>query len=166
MVEIVALLISAGALTLSWLAFKRAKKYQEFEHEQRLQISGERISESASGHDPAFSFSANLENRGLKPIDVKSVWIDYGHEKDESLRYKYHVKGQFYLPAGDSEVISFSLSSSDFFATLSKFKIDQCFFFLRIELDGVGKETLTKRRRLTGIGRGTGTIVVHSGETL
>lgn len=165
-VELITLLIAGAALALSWVAFYRTNKFREFEYEQRIQVTNEHTSGSTSDHDTTFAYRANLDNRGLKPVKINSIWIDYGHETLQEQRYKYHERGHFYLRPGDSEQIVFRLSDDDFNATLLKFEIEKCHFFLRIESEGVDKKTFTKVRALGGIGKDSATLVVHGGEIL
>ena len=164
--ELTTLLMAGAALVLSCVAFYRTNKFRDFEYEQRIQLTDEHVSGSTSGHDPTFAYRANVDNRGLKPVKINSIWIDYGHEILQERRYKYHVRGHFYLRPGDSEEISFRLSDADFNSTLSKFEIEKCHFFLRIESEGVGKKNSTKVRALGGIGKNSATMVVHAGDIL
>ena len=67
----VSMVISLVAIAIAFASFYRTtrlQRLQESEYAATLQITGESISGQGSSKNDAFSYEANLENWGLKPV--------------------------------------------------------------------------------------------------
>ena len=47
-------------------------------------------------------YKAEIENRGSKPVEIASIYLDYGARDDPDKRMKYSVAGKMYLSAGQN----------------------------------------------------------------
>ena len=91
---VLSLLISVASITLAFVSFKRTKVFQEHEYAPRLQLINEEMvcaSPTLTNH-PAVTYSAEVENKGLKPVQIDSIWLDYGAAVDAQKRMKYSVR--------------------------------------------------------------------------
>jgi hypothetical protein len=97
-----ALLISLISIVLAYVSFKRTKIFQEYEYAPRLQLNEElpEFSSQSLVHRPAIRYTAEIENRGSKPVEIESIYLDYGHRDDSSKRMRYSVAGEMYLSPG------------------------------------------------------------------
>lgn len=79
-ISIAALFISVASIILSFISFKRTRIFQEYEYAIRLQMSDERLTFGTESlpNLPALSYAASIENRGIKPIKIKSIHLNYG----------------------------------------------------------------------------------------
>lgn len=138
--------ISIVALSISILSFVRSSRYQSYDYSERLQILNECISQSSPSFTNAFSYSAKIENRGLKPVEIDNVWIDYGSQDEIKKRLKHNITGRFYLSPSQAKEITFQLDRKDMKETMERFNINKCIFFLRVEYKTVyGKITCAVR---------------------
>ncbi len=163
---VVSLVISLISAFIAGVSFLRTMKLQEFDYATRLQVVDESIVGQGPGSDDAFSYEANLENHGIKPVKVDSVYIDYGSKESMNKRLKYHVEGEFYLVSGEKRKISFQLKKNDFNEALKKFEITQCYFYLRICFQSSTGKNIEATRSLVGLGENSTTIIVNRGEIL
>jgi hypothetical protein len=76
-----ALLISLISIVLAYVSFKRTKIFQEYEYAPRLQLNEElpEFSSQSLVHRPAIRYTAEIENRGSKPVEIESIYLDYGN---------------------------------------------------------------------------------------
>jgi len=146
--SIVVSLVSTGIAIAS---FRRSRKLQNFDYATRLQLGDEAIIDG--GPDPldVFSYSAQLENHGLKTVQVERVYIDYGGDSRGS-GYKHCVEGRFHLSPNAKRLIQFALKKPEYQDALEKFKIHECFFRLRVRYMNATGGVVETSRRLLAIG--------------
>lgn len=163
---VVSLVVSFVSAGIAVASFNRTRKLQEFDYAARLQVADESIYGQGPGPDDAFTYEANIENRGQKPVKVDSVYLDYGGKESLNKRLKHYVEGEFYLGAGEKRKISFRLRKNDFNEALKKFEIDQCYFYLRVRFFSPTGTIIETTRPLMGLGENSNTIFARKGEIL
>ena len=164
--ESLAILISLIALLLSYLAYRRSGRYQEFEFRPRLEVASEKIQFSTPSFTTAFQYEATLANQGLKPVDIERVYMDYGSGDDPGKRVKHVVEGGFTLRPGESRPLSFGLSWIEVEQLKSKFGISDCKFFLRLQYRTVAGHMTEAQRSLGGHNDAGTTFMVQAGNRL
>lgn len=162
-VSLVIFLVSVG---IAFAKFWRTRRLQKFDYAARLQLADESLYGQGPGENNAFTYEANLENRGLKPVRIDSVYLDYGSKDAHDRRYKHHVEGEFYLGVTEKRKVSFQLTKKNFHETLQKFGIDQCYFYLRVRFHTSTGTIVETRRPLIGLGENSTIIFAHKGEIL
>lgn len=165
------MVISLVAIAIAFASFyttTRLQRLQGSDYVAKLQIVDESISISGQGFskNDAFSYEANLGNRGVKPVRIDSVYLDYGSMDSQNKRYKHQVEGEFYIGPDEKRKASFRLSKKNFREALQKFKIDQCYFYLRVRFYTPTGTIVEKTRPLMGLGERSTTFFVHEGEIL
>jgi hypothetical protein len=129
-----AFLLSLISIVIAYLSFKRTKVFQEYEYAPRLQLNDE-LSHfgSRSLQDiPTITYSAEIENRGSKPVEVESIYLDYGARYEPDKRMKYSVEGQMYLSPSQKHNINVTVDWSQVQEMKERFNINQAMFFLRV----------------------------------
>lgn len=125
-----------SVITLYFIIKKyfRKKKFQDYDYSTRLQILDEELTHgSPSLKDiPALSYQAKIENRGLKPIKIDSLCIDYGDKIDSNKRMKRHIDGELYLSPEKKHEFGIEISWVNVEQMKKRFNINQCFFFFRV----------------------------------
>jgi hypothetical protein len=131
---VLSLLISTASIILAYVSFKRTKVFQEQEYAPRLQLINEKVEAGSRGlpDRPALTYSAYIENRGLKPVEIAGIWLDYGANDDAQKRMKYVVVGEMYLGAGQKHEIQKAVSWSQIEEMNRRYGIEQAMFFLRV----------------------------------
>ncbi len=76
------LLLSVVSVILAIVSFRRSKIFQEHEYAVRLQVTNEQAifgnPASTKLSDRAIGYFATIENRGLKPVRIDRIYLDYG----------------------------------------------------------------------------------------
>ncbi len=153
--------ISIIALVVSVLSFLRTNKYQEYEYAVRLQLANARTTCNSLSHpDAIFTYDANLENRGLKPVEIVRVDFACGKLFDlDKCDIKTQV-GRTHLAPGTFVEINFKISGKEMLAIENKYSITECAIFMMIKYkDRAGVET-EKRSLVGGFGKGNIPIFV------
>jgi hypothetical protein len=130
-----AFIVSLVSIWIAYKSFQRTKVFQEYEYAPRLQLNEEEGVAFASQtlvHLPAIRYKADIENRGSKPVEIASIYLDYGARDDPDKRMKYSVAGKMYLSAGQKYEIDVQRSWNDIADMKERFNIDQAMFFLRV----------------------------------
>jgi len=126
-------------------------------------IEGEEIRGRRTGE--VFSYSAELVNLGIKPVEIDRIYIDYGGDRLEA-SWHFHVEGNSRIPPGGRLRIDFSLTEKDYQATLAKFGLQQCLFRLRVRYFNIAGGTVEAQRKLMAIGPGEITFYAQRGDAL
>jgi len=129
-----ALLVSLVSIGLAYISFRRTKIFQEYEYAPRLQLNeeGTELSSQSLVNTPAIRYTAEIENRGSKPVQIKSIYLDYGARDDAEKRMKYSVAGEMYLNTGQKYELEVERSWTDIAEMKERFSINQAMFFLRV----------------------------------
>ncbi len=144
-----ALLFSLINLYLYYSFQSKLDIYQDYDYAIRLQLSNERIifGRKEIDDDPVLTYSATLENSGMKTIDVDSVYMDYGDGMDLNKRMKHVIEKSFFLKSGQQKDIHVAILWKDIDAMKKRFNVDEAMFFLRVVVNspnGVKKESVRK----------------------
>ena len=159
--EILSLLIAAASLIISLISFHRTSRYQHFEYAPRLEIVDNLDLRTG------VMYRAEIENKGMKPIGVKTVFIESGSRADSKMRLHHIVKGPFYLGPDGTEEIEFQMSQSKVEEIRQEFQVPECFFFLRVVYHTAMGNIVEVTRELGGYDEeGNKTIMIHIGRTL
>ena len=114
-------------------SYFRTKKFQDYDYSPRLQILDEELTYgSPSLKDIPLSYQAKIENRGLKPIKIDRLCIDYGDKIDSNKRMSRHIDGELYLSPEKKHEFGIEISWVDVEQMKRCFNIDQCFFFFKV----------------------------------
>lgn len=162
--SMLSMLLSLVSTGIAIASFRRSRKLQGFDYATRLQLGDEEIIDGGLGALDVFSYSAQLENHGLKPVQVEGVYIDYGGDSPESC-FKHNVEGRFHLAPNAKRLIRFALKKPDYQDALDKFKIHECFFRLRVLYMNSTGGVVETNRRLLAIGE-RHTFYVQKGDAL
>ncbi len=131
---IIPITISLIALIVSVLSFLRTSKYQEYEYAVRLQLANAHTTcNSTTLQNAVFTYNANLENRGLKPVEI--VRVDFACGQLFALD-KCDVKtqvGRTHLAPSASVEINFNISGKEMVAIETKHGINECAIFMIIK---------------------------------
>jgi|SRR3972149_3432172 len=157
-------ILSFVALVIAIISYIKTTRYQHFEYAARLQLSDENMN-FASPSSPMFNYSAKIENRGIKPMKIDRVYIDYGSRDDPKKRIKHVIEGQFYLRPGEPREIKLNLSQSEVESIRQKFD-RQCMFFLRVLYHTAEGRIAEVTRFLGGYDKDMIIFVVQRGESL
>ncbi len=165
---VLSLLISVASIILAYVSFKRTKVFQEHEYAPRLQLINEASVVGSRGlpERPALSYSAYIENRGLKPVEIAGISLDYGAESDPQKRMKYSVSGEMYLGAGQKHEIQKAVTWSEIDEMKRRFGIDQAMFFLRVIYQVPNGNREESIRKLGGFDGTTTIFVAQHGDRL
>ena len=162
-IAIISLALSLVSTGIAVASFFHTKNLQSYEYAARLQLENERI---VGGRGPdVFHYSAELVNFGIKPIEVRDIWIDYGGSSDGKY-YKFNVEGSFYLPPGGKRNVDFGLSKQRYEEVLGKFELEECLFRLRICFANATGGTVESTRNLMGLGPGKTTMYAQRGDAV
>lgn len=132
--SILPIAISIISLLISVFSFRRTSIYQKYEYAVRLQLADARTTcNPFSLPDAAFTYNANLENRGVKPAEIIRVDFACGQIFDLS---KCDIKtqvGRTHLKPGEAVGIDFKISGREMLEIENKYSIDQCAIFMIIK---------------------------------
>ena len=162
-IAIISLVLSVISTSIAVVSFRRTRTFQSYDYAPRLQLDNETI-RGGSGPE-AFYYSAELVNAGMKPVEVRAIYIDYGGES-EGTYYKFHVEGLFHLPPNGRRNIYFSMSRQDYEGMLGKFNLEQCIFRLRVCFSNTTGGLVETTRKLMGLGPATTTAYAQRGDAL
>ena len=114
-VAITALVISALSLFLAFISFRRSRVFQDLEYATRLQMLDEvlKYAHETFTQLPALSYHAQIENRGLKPVRLDSVTLDYGHRTNREQRVRHEILGETYLLPGKTQSLAQEITQRD-----------------------------------------------------
>jgi hypothetical protein len=161
-IPLAALAFSGLSLWISFLALRRASKYQDFEYMPRLQVSRNSTVHFGSNIDPRFDFDGSLENKGPKPIRIREVLMDVGHSKDRKKQQHYVIAEDFYLGTSDKWPIEFHKTAGEMQDVMKKLDSAECTFSLRVSHEDSSGKLIEGRYPLGGHGRG-GSCIFHVG---
>jgi hypothetical protein len=164
-ISVVSLALSVISTAIATITFWRTRRIQNYEYATRLQLEDEEILGAGPGPDDAFSYSVTLVNHGVKPVDIDSVFIDYGGEKEGSY-LKHHVDGKSHLPPNGKRPVRFVLSKAQQRSVLDKFGLEQCLYRLRVCYISPDGTTVQARRNLMALGPHSTTIYAQRGDAL
>lgn len=167
-VPYLALFVSFCSMAIAFFSYWRTRNFQDYEYAPRIQVLDEKIvcGSNSLPSRPAFSYSAVLENRGLKPIKIDCVRIDYGDALDQSKRMKYHAEGNIYLSPNQSHKVARDVSWTEVENMKKRFNINQCHFFLHIAYFDSKNKKIERNRELTGYDGSTTVFKVPKGDCL
>jgi len=148
--------ISVASLILSGyfscLTLSRTKLYQSYEFKIRLQLLNAKVSLSSSNTPgPVFAYSAQLENTGLKPVEIIRIDFTYGLVDDIKKRDAKTIVGKSYLKSGDKININYTLSKVDLTKAMERHGIEQCGVFIDIYYKDHKSRNLEIHRLLGGM---------------
>jgi hypothetical protein len=150
-ISLVALIISLVSTGIAVVSLRRSRQIQEYDYATRLQIEEEEIRALGPGPEDVFSYSAQLVNFGLKPVEIDRVYVDYGGDTLDT-SWHFHVEGNSHMAPGGKRRINFSLSENDYQAALAKFDLERCLFRLRVRYFNMTGGIVEAQRRLISIG--------------
>ncbi len=127
-------IISVIALIIAIASYLRTKKFQDYEYSPRLQILNEHLTYGCPSLKdiPVISYRAEIENRGLKPVKVDSLYLDYGDKVDSNKRMKRHIHGELFLSSGQRHGFDIEITWAAVEQMKKHFNVSQCFFFFRV----------------------------------
>ncbi len=166
-IALVSVFLSVISTAIAIASFRRTSRLQDIDYSSRLQICDERIEcGGVEGPDDVFSYSAIIENVGLKPVRVEEICVDYGSEHMDKC-FKHHVDGRFDLAPNSKRTIAFSLSQACFVAALERFEIEHCYFRLRVTYLSPNGKIAEVVRTLAGVGTNPrATFYAQAGDAL
>src|SRR2546426_12744514 len=100
-ISIVSLVVSLISTAIAVLSFRRTRHAQEYDYSARVQIDNEKIITGGPGKGDAFTYSADLVNVGVKPVEIDRVYVDYGGEELDTSWPCYFVGGWHISPSGE-----------------------------------------------------------------
>jgi len=127
MLEVAAVLISVVSLIVAVLAFRRTGQYEHSEYKTRLQLANPDFSLT-----DGLSYSAVIENKGIKPIEIRGVAIARGPEDDPKKRIHDIVTGAFYLGARESKSVTYGRTLAEVERMREEAQPRECMFYLWI----------------------------------
>jgi hypothetical protein len=165
-ISLVALAFGGLSLWISFRAFRRTSRYQDFEYMPRLQISSSPV-HFGSNIEPRFDFDGSLENKGSKPIRIREVLMDVGHPKDRKKQHHSVIAQDFFIGAGDEWPVEFHKTSGEMQDAMKKLDSAQCTFSLRVTHEDSSGKLIEGRYPLGGFGReGSLIVIVGVGQAL
>jgi hypothetical protein len=164
-IPLVSLIISLLSAAIAVASFRRSRQIQEYDYATRLQIEQEQIHAGGPRPEDAFSYSAQLVNVGLKPVEIDNIYIDYGGDTLET-SWHFNVEGNSHISPSGRRRVEFSLSEKDYHATLAKFALQECLFQLRVRYFNVTGGIVEAQRKLVAIGPGGRTFYAQRGDAL
>ena len=153
--------ISIISLLVSVLSFRRTSKYQEYEYAVRLQLANARTTcNPYSLPEAVFTYDANLENRGLKPVEIARVDFACGQLFDlDRCDVKTQI-GRTHLAPGTFVEINFKISGKEMIAIETKYGITECAIFLIIKYKDTRGIQREKKSLVGGFDKGNIPIFV------
>src|SRR2546426_10383633 len=112
-ISIVSLVVSLISTAIAVLSFRRTRHAQEYDPSARVQIDNEKIITGGPGKGDAFTYSADLVNVGVKPVEIDRVYVDYGGETLDT-SWHFHVEGACHIPPSGKRQIKICLSEEDY----------------------------------------------------
>ena len=158
---IIPISISIIALIVSVLSFLRTSKYQEYEYAVRLQlVNAHTTCNSSTLQNAVFTYNANLENRGIKPVEIVKVYFACGQL---SALDKCDVKtqiGRTHLAPSAFVEINFKISGTEMTEIETKYGINECAIWMIIKYKDKGGIEREKKSLVGGFGKGNNPIFV------
>lgn len=161
-ITIASVLINIVQFFLGLKKDRRLKKYQDFEYAAHLQLVDEEVALLRESFGSAFHYSAKIENCGSKPIQIKSILLEYGSRDNLEKRFKLSLEREFYLKTGERQEIKKFLSSDEIAKANSTFELNDCNISLRINYISPLGAVEQKERHLVSTGT-SGHIFVPKG---
>ena len=162
MLEVAAVLISVVSLIVAVLAFRRTGQYERSEYKTRLQLA--KLDFSLTG---GLSYSAVIENKGVKPIHIRGVAIAYGAADDPKKRIHDIVRGAFYLGARESKPVTYRRTLAEVERMREEAQPLECMFYLWIAYLTAEGDFVQIYHALGGYDKhGTKCETLHVGATL
>ncbi|CAD7713007.1 MULTISPECIES: hypothetical protein [Xanthomonas] len=162
-IALVSLSLSVISTGIAIASYWRARSNQTYDYAARLQLENESI-QGGSGPE-AFHYSADLVNVGIKPVEIRNIFIDYGGQS-EGTYYKFNVEGLFHLPPNGKRSVGFSISREDYEDVLTKFGVQQCLFRLRVCFANATGGNVEATRNLMGLGPSETTFYAQRGDAI
>ena len=156
----IAVAFSGLSVLISAVALNRTSKYQNFEYVPRLQMSRSSTVQFGSDTEPRFDFEGSLENKGPKPIRIRSVLMDMGHSKDRRKQRHYVIAEDFFIGAGDKWPIEFHKTDGEMQDTMKQLDSAECAFTLRVSHEDRSGKVIEGRYPLGGHAGPRSVIVV------
>src|SRR3989442_16000049 len=103
-ISIVSLVVSLISTAIAVLSFRRTRHAQEYDYSARVQIDNEKIITGGPGKGDAFTYSADLVNVGVKPVEIDRVYVDYGGGTRDKLWHFFFLRGCHISPKGKRQV--------------------------------------------------------------
>ena len=161
------LVLSVSSFGVSLLAFRRARKYQDFEYMPRLQVSRSSTVHFGSDTDQRFDFNGSLENKGPKPIRIREVLMDVGHPQDRKKQHHYVIAEDFFIGAGEEWPIEFHKTDDEIQDAMKKLDSAKCTFRLRVSHEDRSGKLIEGRYPFGGFaGRRSLIVIMGVGQAL
>ena len=164
-ISIVSLVVSLISTAIAVLSFRRTRHAQEYDYSARVQIDNEKIITGGPGKGDAFTYSADLVNVGVKPVEIDRVYVDYGGETLDT-SWHFHVEGACHIPPSGKRQIKFRLSEEDYQAAMAKFELKECLLRLRVRYLSVSGGVVERERCLIAIGPDNTTFYAQRSDAL
>ena len=162
MLEVATILISVVSLIVAVFAFRRTGRYERSEHKPRLQLANSDFSLTGG-----LTYSAVIENKGVKPVDIRGVAIAHSSADGPKKRIHDIVRGPFYLGAGESEQVTCHRSWAEVEKMRQEAQPLECMFYLCIAYLTAEGDDVKIYHALGGYDKdGTEYRVLHVGPTL
>jgi len=167
-ISIGALFISLASIILALVSFQRTRIFQDYEYATRLQMSDEELTFGTKtlSNLPALSYTAAIENRGTKPVKIRSIHLDYGDKSVSEKRMKRGIEGEIYLSSGQRHKLEVNISWQDIEQMKARFEIDQAMFSLRVSYHDLKGQIREATRNYGGFDGATCVSVVNRGDAL
>lgn len=162
---ILSLILSVVSTMIAIASFRRAKIFQEYDYAVWLQLGEEKIVGGGRDADDAFTYSAQLENSGLKPVHIESINLDYGGDSHDRC-FTRTIGGEFYLPANGNRKFECVVSKRDYAKALAQFQLEQCQFRLRIRYFNATNQILETVRNIIARGSVGYTLYMQKGNVI
>lgn len=153
--------ISIISLLVSLLSLRRASIYQKYEYAVRLQLANARTTcNPFSLPEAVFTFNTNIENRGLKPVEIIRVDFACGQLFDLGRCYIKTQVGRTHLRPGEGVSIDFKISGKEMLEIENKYGINQCTISMIIKYKDIKGAELEKKSLVGGFDEGNIPIFV------
>jgi hypothetical protein len=160
--DIITIVISVVALIVSIRASRRTARYDRSEHKPRLQL----VSSDFSLTD-GLSYSAVIENKSVKPVDIRGVGIAYGSAGDPKKRIHDIIRGAFYFAPGERERVICHRTYAQVQSMRQEVQPGECMFCLWIAYLTAEGDYVQIHRALGGYDKdGAELRAVYVGDTL
>jgi len=159
------LVISLGAVLISFWSYKKSGQFAAFEFATRLELENENNTSYTNSFPQAFQYSADIVNNGLKPAEILKGWISYG-SRDGSHRVRQEILGQTHVPPGEKRSISFNITWEKLRTIMDQKNLKEVHFDLEIDYRTYDESSKTTKRPLITLGLGRTTAYAHKGSTL
>jgi hypothetical protein len=170
--QAISVIIAAGAFIISMISIwrtiifnKRLQLYQEYEYSSRLQLGDEKVIFGDINRDDfGIKYSAILENRGMKTVDIDNIYMDYGDGINK--QFKQSIEGNFYLRPEQKREINVTVPRKGIDDMKRRYDTDDVMFSFRVVINEPGGKKVERLRKVGGFNGRHLVIIVQKGNVL